>query len=40
VSGWSQSQPYIHKSADPLEQQFARWEAEEELSELKRKMGK
>ena len=40
VNGWSQSQPYMHKSADPLEQQFARWEAEQELGELKRKMGK
>jgi uncharacterized protein (TIGR04376 family) len=38
--GWSQSQPYIHKSADPLEQEFARWEAEEELNEMKRTMGK
>jgi uncharacterized protein (TIGR04376 family) len=40
VNAWNQTQPYIHKSADPLEQQFSRWEAEEELTEMKRRMGK
>jgi uncharacterized protein (TIGR04376 family) len=40
VNGWNQAQPYMHKSADPLEQQFNRWEAEEELNQLKRNMGK
>jgi hypothetical protein len=27
-------------TADPLEQQFKRWEAEEELEQMKRNMGK
>ena len=40
VNGWNQSAPYMPKSADPLEQQFAQWEAQEELNDLKRKMGK
>ncbi len=39
--GWNQSSGnYVHSSADPLEQQFKRWEAEEELDQLKRNMGK
>lgn len=40
VNGWNQSTNYIHNSADPLEQQFSRWEAQEELEQMKRKMGK
>ncbi len=38
--GWNQPSSSIPSSADPLEQQFRRWEAEEELSRLKRNMGK
>ncbi|KAM3092303.1 TIGR04376 family protein [Phormidesmis sp. 146-35] len=40
VNGWNQSTNHIHNSADPLEQQFTRWEAQEELNQMKRKMGK
>lgn len=42
VNGWNQDQnaSYIHSSADPLEQEFKRWEAQEELEQMKRKMGK
>ncbi len=41
VNGWNQDQnaSYIHSSADPLEQEFKRWEAQEELEQMKRKMG-
>ncbi len=40
TAGWNQS-PYIHtgnQAVDPLDESFRRWEAEEELNELKRKM--
>ncbi|MBC7822424.1 MAG: TIGR04376 family protein [Candidatus Parcubacteria bacterium] len=42
VNGWNQDQnaTYMHGSADPLEQEFKRWEAQEELEQMKRKMGK
>jgi uncharacterized protein (TIGR04376 family) len=40
VNGWNQSTSYIHNSADPLEQQFSRWEAQEELEQMRRKMDK
>ncbi|NJR48831.1 MAG: TIGR04376 family protein [Leptolyngbyaceae cyanobacterium CSU_1_3] len=40
VNAWNQSPNHIHNSADPLEQQFSRWEAQEELEQMKRKMGK
>ncbi|MBC6434856.1 TIGR04376 family protein [Nostoc sp. HG1] len=42
VNGWNQDQnaTYMHSSADPLEQEFKRWEAQEELEQMKRKMGK
>ena len=42
VNGWNQDQnaSYIHSSADPLEQEFKRWEAQEELEQMKRQMGK
>lgn len=42
VSGWNQDQnaSYVHSSADPLEQEFKRWEAQEELEQMKRQMGK
>jgi uncharacterized protein (TIGR04376 family) len=41
VNGWNQDQnaTYMHSSADPLEQEFKRWEAQEELEQMKRKMG-
>ncbi len=39
--GWNQTANYVRgNSADPLEQQFKRWEAEEELEQMKRNMGK
>lgn len=43
--GWSQTPSYIHgnvdhANADPLEHQFRRWEAEQELEQLKRNMGR
>lgn len=40
TAGWNQSS-YVHtgnQALDPLDESFRRWEAEEELSELKRKM--
>ena len=42
VNGWNQDQNAsdIHSSADPLEQEFKRWEAQEELEQMKRQMGK
>lgn len=42
VNGWNQDQnaSYIHSSADPLEQEFKRWEAQEELEQMKRQMGR
>ncbi|MDJ0702578.1 MAG: TIGR04376 family protein [Leptolyngbyaceae cyanobacterium MO_188.B28] len=40
-AGWNQS-PYsmFNQPTDPLEETFQRWETEEELEELKRKMGR
>jgi uncharacterized protein (TIGR04376 family) len=38
--GWNQNTSYVRGSADPLERQFERWEAEEELEQMKRNMGK
>jgi uncharacterized protein (TIGR04376 family) len=41
TSGWNQSYGFGSSSpADPLEQEFRRWETEEELDELKRQMGR
>lgn len=41
TSGWYQTNAYTSvKGADPLEDQFQRWEAEDELNELKRQMGR
>lgn len=46
TSGWNQTfSPNFHnsassRSADPLEEQFNRWEMEEELEQMKRKMGR
>lgn len=39
--GWNQTPTYVRgNAADPLEQQFKRWEAEEELEQMKRNMRK
>jgi len=38
TTGWNQG--FSHSSADPLEQAFRRWETDDELEELKRKMNK
>ncbi len=38
TTGWYQSN--IYSEPDPLEEQFRRWETEEELEQLKRKMGR
>ena len=41
TKGWNQSSNYnSFKAADPLEQKFQNWEAEEELDRMKRNMGK
>jgi uncharacterized protein (TIGR04376 family) len=42
IPSWNQTANYssFGNAGDPLEQQFKRWEAEEELDELKRQMGK
>ncbi len=42
ASNWSKNPTYMNSSGgkDPLDQQFNRWEAEEELEQLKRNMGK
>jgi uncharacterized protein (TIGR04376 family) len=41
TKGWNQSPNYnSFKAADPLEQKFQNWEAEEELDRMKRNMGK
>jgi uncharacterized protein (TIGR04376 family) len=41
TKGWNQSTNYANfKAADPLEEQFQRWEADEELARMKRNMGK
>lgn len=40
TTGWTQSSTYgWPTSADPLEQAFRKWETDDELEELKRKMG-
>lgn len=41
-SNWSKNPTYMNSSGgkDPLDQQFNRWEAEEELEQLKRNLGK
>jgi uncharacterized protein (TIGR04376 family) len=38
TSAWSSG--YIPKPMDPLEEQFAKWEANEEIQRMKREMGK
>ncbi|WP_293333280.1 TIGR04376 family protein [Microcoleus sp. CAWBG58] len=41
TKGWNQSSNFnSFKAADPLEQKFQHWEAEEELDRMKRNMGK
>jgi uncharacterized protein (TIGR04376 family) len=40
MNGWNQTSSQTSSAADPLEQEFRKWEAEEELQEMKRKMGK
>jgi uncharacterized protein (TIGR04376 family) len=41
TSGWNQNTSYsTFAGVDPLEDQFRRWEAEDELKDLKRKMGR
>ncbi len=41
TSGWNQNTSYsTFAGVDPLEDQFRRWEAEDELNDLKRKMGR
>jgi uncharacterized protein (TIGR04376 family) len=37
--GWNQSPYSFNQSVDPLDESFRQWEAEEELNELRRKMG-
>ncbi|HIK55087.1 MAG TPA: TIGR04376 family protein [Synechococcales cyanobacterium M55_K2018_004] len=39
TSGWATSYQF-QNSADPLEQQFRRWETDQELEDLKRNMGR
>jgi uncharacterized protein (TIGR04376 family) len=39
--GWNQSSSHsIHSGPDPLEDQFRRWELQEELDQMKRNMGR
>ncbi|MEL6161558.1 MAG: TIGR04376 family protein [Cyanobacteria bacterium J06623_5] len=38
TTGWNQTTYSPNKAVDPLDESFRRWEAEEELKELKRKM--
>ena len=41
TQGWNQSSSYsFGQSADPLEEQFRRWETEDELERMKRNMGR
>jgi uncharacterized protein (TIGR04376 family) len=40
TTGWNQSRDYIHSAADPLEEQFRRWEMDDELDQLRRNMGR
>ncbi|MGB7087750.1 MAG: TIGR04376 family protein [Phormidesmis sp.] len=39
AAGWNKSAYSYTQAVDPLDESFRRWEAEEELNELKRKMG-
>lgn len=39
TTGWNKSPYSFSQSLDPLDESFRQWEAEEELNELKRKMG-
>ena len=39
VTGWNSSANYV-KANDPLEKQFQQWEAQQELDQMKRNMGK
>ena len=39
TTGWNKSAYSFNQSLDPLDESFRQWEAEEELNELKRKMG-
>ena len=39
TAGWNQTTYSAGKGYDPLDDSFRRWEAEEELDELKKKMG-
>ena len=39
TSGWNQTTYSTSQAVDPLDESFRRWEAEQELEELKRKMG-
>ncbi len=39
TTGWNQSPYSFSQSMDPLDESFRQWEAEEELNELKKKMG-
>ena len=42
-SSWGKADPYMSSSTsstDPLDAQFRRWEADEELAQLKRNLGK
>ncbi len=39
TTGWYKTTYSANPTVDPLDESFRRWEAEEELSELKRKMG-
>lgn len=40
TSGWNQTTYSTTQAYDPLDESFRRWEAEQELNELKKKMGK
>jgi len=41
TKGWNQSSTYnSFNAADPLEEKFQRWEADEELDRMKRNMGR
>ena len=39
TTGWNQIPYGFNQAGDPLDESFRQWEAEEELNELKRKMG-
>lgn len=39
TTGWNKSTYSANSAYDPLDESFRQWEAEEELNELKRKMG-